>query len=315
MLNWTTNQLLCDANRIHPNLDAWKIDRFAQDVLGFDPAGYLTKLTEEFAARGRGDGIKPFIPQWLNGDNELLNYRGKELKRGKMVLQRGDPEKDGLFTYRYTGWQHGIVPATTDVSQSPETLQIANNYDAWTGAQEYPPANHYIVTKYKNGDHNIGFHFDKAKDIKPKSLITIVKLGKEGRPFQIRRRVFKKDGQSAKELQLEQAWTWPFFDEVLAPGTALVMTLEANLRTQHAVPPCEECNSLTGSIVFRTITTKRPVSEVWKEIEKSDKIKRRKKMKKEDNKRNEEQMEKEDNKRNEEQMKKGDNKRKGEQSA
>ena len=287
-------QFLCDANRVSNQIDGiWKIDNFAQQSLNIDPADYLTNLTEEFPARGEGGVINPFKPQWVNGDNKSLNYRGNTLKRGKMWLQRGDPEKDGLFTYRYTGWQHGIALATTDVSQSPETLQIANNYDVWTGAHkypligpnEYPPANHYIVTKYENGSHNIGFHSDKATDIEPGSLITIVKLGKVGRPFQIRRRVFKKDGQSAKDHQKEQAAAEVIFDEVLAPGTALVMTLEANLLTQHAVPPCEECSSLTGSIVFRTITTKRTVGEVWKEIEKSEKNKRRKQMEKGGNKR------------------------------
>ena len=45
----------------------------------------------------------------------------------------------------------------------------------------------------------------------------------------------------------------PFFDEVVPPGTAIVMTLEANLRTQHAVPAVDHAGP-SGSIVFRTVT-------------------------------------------------------------
>tara|TARA_B100001094_G_scaffold74694_1_gene71026 strand:- start:269 stop:442 length:174 start_codon:yes stop_codon:yes gene_type:complete len=53
------------------------------------------------------------------------------------------------------------------------------------------------------------------------------------------------------------------------------MTLEANLQTQHAVPECEECNSMTGSIVFRTITTKFSAEEVRKEIKKRENKRKR----------------------------------------
>ena len=45
----------------------------------------------------------------------------------------------------------------------------------------------------------------------------------------------------------------PFFDEVLEPGTAVIMTLEANLRTQHGVPEVDDSGP-SGSLVFRTIT-------------------------------------------------------------
>ena len=49
-----------------------------------------------------------------------------------------------------------------------------------------------------------------------------------------------------------QAQEEAFFDEVLAPGTAVIMTLEANLRTQHGVPEVPECGP-SGSWVTRTI--------------------------------------------------------------
>ena len=62
----------------------------------------------------------------------------------------------------------------------------------------YPPANHYIVTKYEDGKHSIGWHFDKPKSIKKGSLITVVKTGSHGRLFQLRDRVFFTKRQDAK---------------------------------------------------------------------------------------------------------------------
>ena len=121
-------------------------------------------------------------------------------------------------------------------------------------------ANHFIVTKYKDGTHNIGFHFDKPNDIAPGSLITIVKTGTCARPFELRRRVAD---------QTQQMATRPFFSEVLQPGTAVIMTLEANLQTQHGVPQVEESGP-SGSIVFRTFTRTIP----WEQLER--KVRKRK---------------------------------------
>ena len=73
--------------------------------------------------------------------------------------------------------------------------------------------------------------------VAPQSLITVVKLGNHGRPFSLRR----------------LGETMPFFHEVLAPGTAVIMTMAANLATQHSVPEVENAGP-SGSIVFRTIT-------------------------------------------------------------
>lgn len=69
----------------------------------------------------------------------------------------------------------------------------------------------FIVTHYVDGEHNIGMHFDKPKSIRPGSLITVVKTGAHGRPF----RLELLDGTLLME-------------RVLPPGTAVVMTLEAN---------------------------------------------------------------------------------------
>ena len=133
----------------------------------------------------------------------------------------------------------------------PEALQVADRYDNWAAEQGYSEANHYIITRYKHGLKNIGFHFDKPRDIRPGSLITIVKLGPVGRPFQLRW-LGEKD---------------PFFNQVLPPGAALVMTLEANLQTQHCVPLAPNCHMQTGSIVLRTIDTIVTTAEIQKKIE------------------------------------------------
>ena len=66
----------------------------------------------------------------------------------------------------------------------------------------------------------IGMHFDKPVYIAEKSLITIVKTGEYGRPF----RLEMLDGTLLME-------------RVLAPGTAVVMTLEANLKPSTASRP------------------------------------------------------------------------------
>ena len=104
-------------------------------------------------------------------------------------------------------------------------------------------------------------HYVKEKSIKKKSLITVVKIGAHGRPFHIRNRIFleQKPGEKRadwkKRVEKAQSREIPFFDRVLEPGTAVIMTVEDNLRTQHSVPVVDEAGS-SGSLVFRTITEK-----------------------------------------------------------
>ena len=58
------------------------------------------------------------------------------------------------------------------------------------------------------------------------ALITVVKTGEHGRPF----RLETLDGALIME-------------RVLAPGTAVIMTLQANLKTKHGVPAVVEAGS------------------------------------------------------------------------
>lgn len=224
------------------------VPKFAQTVLGIDPPATLAALQANYPVRGEGDTIVRDHVQWVDGTNVALNYRGHALRRGKMWFQRGSTEA-GYVRYQYTGWQWKILPATVDVTACPEVSEIADKYDAWCDSQGHLRPNHYIVTVYVNGQHSIGWHFDKPQSIDTNSLITVVKLGAIGRPFAIRR----------------LGETQPFFNEVLEPGTAVIMTMAANLATQHSVPEVEEAGT-SGSIVFRSITESIPVEQVAAEL-------------------------------------------------
>ena len=149
------------------------------------------------------------------------------------------------------------MPATSDANACQELAPTADKYDDWAQSAGFPRANRYIVTKYVDGNHS--FHNDKPKSIEPSSLITVVKIGSHGHPFQLRDRVFldRLPGEEKKGFKKRtdkaQANEKPFLDQTLAPGAAVIMTLEANLKTQRGVPVVDEAGP-SGSLVFRTIT-------------------------------------------------------------
>ena len=231
---------------------------FAQNVLGVAPAELQESLERGYPVRQEGDEIAWGGVQWVAGDNAALKYRGNVLKRGKIWLQRGKLSDVGFRRYFYTGWQWKVLPATADVADCAEMSPVADAYDAWCDTHGLPRANHYIVTRYEDGQHNIGFHYDKPKDIAAGSLITVVKTGAHARPFELRR--LATEGE-------DQGKILPFFSRELAPGTAVVMTLEANLATQHGVPVvADRPLGPSGSIVFRTITTTISEQEVRKKL-------------------------------------------------
>ena len=236
-----------EPHRVRPGLDVFVYPDFAQNKLGFDPAALQQSLEANYPVRGADAEIQPDTVQWVDGDNDALKYRGNVLKRGKIWLQR---PTEGYRRYGYTGWQWRVLPATASVDQCPEVKPIADTYDKWATALGFPKANHYIVTRYVDGQHNIGFHSDKPKDIAPGSLITVVKTGEHGRPFEL---CFPGEERA------------PFYSEVLSPGTAVIMTLEANLATKHGVPVVDKAGP-SGSIVFRTIDTVVPPETVAKEL-------------------------------------------------
>ena len=221
--------------------DIWVIPNFAQDVLGVDPAVLQHELENNYPVRRRGDVIERARPQWVEGDNEALHYRGRELKRGKMWFQSGEPQMEGFVKYYYTGWQRAVLPATSDVARAPELVPVVEKYNTWASERGNPTANHFIVTHYVDGEHNIGMHSDKPKSIRPGSLITVIKTGEHGRPFRLE--LLPKEGEKTGAVLM---------DRVLPPGTAVIMTLEANLATKHGVPAVSHAGP-SGSVVLRTI--------------------------------------------------------------
>ena len=151
---------LMDEYRVRSDLDMWAIPRFAQEVLRFDPSKLQTDLESNYPVVGKDEEIAPSKAQWVDGTNEALNYRGHDLKRSKMWYQRRAPEEIGYIKYFYTGWQHRIIGATSEINGCPELAPIADKYDEWAKDVGYPLANHYIVTKYVDGAHHIGWHYD-----------------------------------------------------------------------------------------------------------------------------------------------------------
>ena len=116
---------------------------------------------------------------------------------------------------------------------------LMNGMDALYESVGAKLANQAIVTRYRNEDKSgIGKHYDKPKSIVEDSLITVVKTGETGRTFNL------YEGDNEK----------PTWSQVLPPGSALIMSLEANLATRHEVPADDEerCGD-AGSIVLRTI--------------------------------------------------------------
>ena len=67
--------------------------------LGKTPS-LLSELVEAYPIRGAGDRIIEDTVQWVGGDNAALKYRGNELKRAKIWLQRG-PVSAGYAYYYY----------------------------------------------------------------------------------------------------------------------------------------------------------------------------------------------------------------------
>ena len=134
------------------------------------------------------------------------------------------------------------------------------------GAQK---ANQAIITRYRDGDHFIGPHFDKPSTIAESkedqaSLITVIKIGDVGRRFTI-----------------EDHYENVIWSEIISPGSALIMTLEANLKTKHSVP-ISSTSGDSGSIVFRSISRIISCDELQKKINTSEHQKIKRQAKKEE---------------------------------
>ncbi|CAB9499579.1 expressed unknown protein [Seminavis robusta] len=230
------------------------IPNFATEVLGFDPRTLIGELNDGYPVREDGDAIVPGEPQWVHGSHPNLNYRGNQLRRTKMWFQTGSTKKR-VRVYSYTGFQYGVLAAQFDVQKVPILEEITTRYNEWisSSSRNIPLANHGIVTRYEDGNDNIGMHFDKAASMDANSVICVVKLGPGSRRFRI-----------------EDLEGTVLFDRVVRAGTAIVMSVEQNLKTRHGVPVCENCREESGSLVFRTIVREDSVAEASKRAAKTE---------------------------------------------
>ena len=109
------------------------------------------------------------------------------------------------------------------------------------------------------------------------SLINVVKIGEVGRPFNLYKRIPAPEGSKEDETK-ELIWS-----QVIEPGDAIIMTLEANLLTKHEVPSPEDKNVKigdSGSIVWRSICSIVSPVELQKKLAASRKQKAASKEKK-----------------------------------
>jgi hypothetical protein len=119
-----------------------------------------------------------------------------------------------------------------------------------------PAPAQWIVTRYETGQDCIGMHSDKVKDWAPGSAFCVIKMGAP------RHFVFTQE---------KMTWTGKkdevIFNQVLEPGTAVIVGYDANQRVKHGVPASSNCGP-SGSIVGRCIATALPWGAVDRQISK-----------------------------------------------
>ena len=128
---------------------------------------------------------------------------------------------------------------------------VTKKYNAWVEKAGYPAANHFILTHYADGEHNIGMRQRPAEEHRPEvAHHEVIKTGAHARPFDSRRR----DGALLME-------------RVLPPGTSRHHDARGVFATKHGVPAVDEAGS-SGSIVFRSITDRVKWSQLEKKLAK-----------------------------------------------
>ena len=231
------------------------IENFGAHI-GLDVKTLLQDLDEQVPSRGAGDEIEPGVCQWVQGSNRNLMFRGNELNRRKIWMQKGRVE-EGVRIYIYTGFTYPVAEATSNWDDYKVFREASDKMNQFMEACGAPEMNHLIVTAYDDGDSNIGMHYDKMKSLHPQTMIAVLKIGEHGRPFSVRKRLMHTSDKPTKEekkaLQKAQEKEPMIFNEVVPPGTLLLMTAEANLATQHGVLTVKDVG-LSGSIVWRNVT-------------------------------------------------------------
>jgi len=136
--------------------------------IGMDANTFIGEMQGIAPARGADDEIVPGGLQFVLGSNPNLKYRGNELKRAKIWFQDG-PVKDGVRVYSYTGFIWNVAAATSDWNDC-DKLKIPSEgmkdfMSEWDASA--PAMNHGILTMYKDGSHNIGWHYVRNSKFEP----------------------------------------------------------------------------------------------------------------------------------------------------
>jgi hypothetical protein len=239
----------------------------------------------------RGELIEPGGVQWVSGNHEALEMfrkAGAPLKRTKMCLQVGDPIKNGFTSYKCPYRQKQVLPATADVADCPPALASVNAINRFMVRIGGQPTNHFILTRYVDGNDSIGYHSDDPSTIAKsgangESMIVIIKGGENARHFSIRRRAVStrtkeqlkrmtKAEKEAHKKEVEQLQNKqkPFFNQVVHPCSVILMTVDANNGSQHGVLPEEEECGKTESITARTIVASIPARKLVGELKKKE---------------------------------------------
>jgi len=231
--------------------------------LGVEATDFIEKLDARVPCVSAGSHIAPGKLQWVNGDHIDLRYRGNELKRRKIWAQEGDV-RDGVLIYSYTGFTYPVALATSNWLHDEALAAMSASMNRFVKeVLEGPTMNHLIVTAYDSGSHNIGWHYDKARSIAPDSWIAILKLGPSSRRFALRKRAAAGEDQDKMPI---------LYDEIVPAGTLILFDMNTNLATQHGVPVTEdETVGLSGSVVWRSITTKIDQDELKRRVQKTRK--------------------------------------------
>ncbi len=238
---------------------------FDKQILSNNTMTLLEDLDERLPIVGAGDSISEGTLQWVTGENINLKYRGNVLPRRKVWIQDGPTDKS-INVYSYTGWNNCVALATSDWNKDTALKTICDKYNSFLSSCDIAQSNHAIITAYNNKDHNIGMHYDKTRSLKNDGVIAVVKMG-ASRRFSIRKRII--DAQSDKSFVQKMQENEPMlFDELVPSGTCILMTMEANLATQHGVLEMDEEVGLSGSIVFRTVKDVRSVQDLKAKAEK-----------------------------------------------
>lgn len=204
------------------------IPDFAKNYLGVDAGEFLDKMIIDIPVYGDDEPLKRGKLSWVPGTHPALEYRGRPINRSKLWFADPVLHENYFVKYSYTGWKWRVSLATLPTSAYEPIDEVYCNV-----VEAGVACNHVIVTRYESGDDGIGLHSDKTVDVSGDGIL-IVKLGEASRTFlitEIDEKVIVYKGK-------------------LSPGTAIWMSMEANAKYKHAVPPDPGAGS-SGSLVFR----------------------------------------------------------------